>query len=184
MKRIESGINFVEFRAKKHWWIWAIGILCHFIIVRICFPGNGPNQDFIKKNMDMTAGMGGILFFAIIIIIDMVILPDASHFKYVINDKFLEIKCVLFPGADILLASIISVQNATLMTFPGFGIKVYEESFGAYKINYVDGRREKSIIIAPKNRIEFIKELSSRIDKNVILLDNIESAFKKKKDNL
>ena len=170
-----------EFKVKKRWWIWALFILCNFVAISICFRA-GKGSGYIH---DPGFTSGSVILFTIILIVDLIIIPDASHFRYVLNDKFLEIKCILYPGADILLSSIIAVENAALMTFRGAGVKIYEESFGAIKIVYTEGRgKHKSVIITPKNRTKFIEELGKRVDPNVILIDNKESAFKKKKDNI
>jgi len=158
--------NSIEFKIKRRWWIWVIGILFNILAIRFYF---------IKV----------YLFFFIVIICDIFALSEASHHRYIISDKFLYIECIVYPGLEILLDSITAVDNATLMTFRGAGVKIYEESLGAFKITYSEYKgRMKTVIVTPKNRKEFIVELSSRIDKKVILIDNIESAFKKKKDKL
>ena len=156
-------VNFKEFKVKKRWWIWALGLLLNIIAIRCAMTKIYP-------------------VFVVILIADMFIIPDAAHFRYVLNDKFLEIKCIIFPTPDVLLSSIIAVESATLFTFRGFGVKLYEESSGAFKISYMEGRRQKALVITPKDSENFIYELGLRIDKQLILLHNKESAFKKKKD--
>jgi len=163
-KTMNYPIEFKEFKVRKHWWMWAIAVFVHILAIRFWVIG-------IYHVM------------VVLWIADLFILSDAAHFRYVLNDKFLEVRRIVYPGTDILLSSIISVQSATLFTLPGFGLKINEDSMGAYKINYMEGKKEKAIIITPKKGNEFIGELSSRlVDKNVVLLDNRESAFKKKKD--
>ena len=164
-KKIQYPVNEVIFKVKKRWWIWALALLVNIIAVRCAITGF-------------------YLITVVIFILDLLILPDAAHFRYVLNDKFLEIRCIVFPTPDILLSSITAVENATLMTFRGFATKFFEEAMSAYRISYMDGRIRKAVIITPKDRQDFIHELGLRVDKQVILTDNKESAFKKKKDQL
>ena len=172
MNKITNQINFAEFKVKHRLWLWVIALLWHIIAIRL---------SLLRINDYWNVPNYWPLI--IVLVLDVILIPDASHFRYVINDKFLEIKCVVYPGADILLSSITAVQNATIMTFRGFGVKIYEESFGAYKITYSERRgRLKTVIVTPKNGKKFIEELGLHVEKNVILIDNTESAFKKKKD--
>jgi len=66
--------------------------------------------------------------------------------------------------------------------------QIVEWSMGTYKITYSanpDGdRRRKIVVVSPKNHKEFINELSRHVDPKVIWLNNKESAFKKKKDEM
>jgi len=163
MKKFTYPVDFKEFKVKKRLWIWLLAILINIIAIRC-------------------AVIRVYLVFFVILAVDLMVLPDACHFRYILNDKFLEIKCIIFPTPDIVLSSITKVEIATLMTFRGFGLKIYEETAEAFKISYMDGRRQKNIIVTPKNSNEFIHELSLRVDKNVIVIGNTESAFKKNKN--
>jgi hypothetical protein len=156
-----------KFKAKKRWWIWGLAILAHVIVVRLWFLE--------------------LYFFPIIaIILDFVLLPDVTHRSYVIDDKFLIIKTLfypVYPSEEIALHMITAVEKTTLMTFRGFGVYMNEASFSAYKILYSESKgRIKSVIVSPKDHAGFVAALASRVEKGVILIDNRESAFKKKKD--
>jgi len=153
MKKINYPVNQAIFKVKKHWWMWGLGIIFNILAI--------------------SSLMRGVYFiFIVILIADIIVLPDACHYRYVIDDKFLEVKGFIFPGPDVLLASITTVEDAVLMTFRGFGLKIFTDSMGAYRIKYMDGRREKSLIVAPKNRKKFINELGSRVDKTVMMIDS------------
>jgi hypothetical protein len=153
MKKMNYPVNQTEFKVKKHWWMWALGILFNILAIS-------------------SAVRGYYFIFIAVLISDIIVLPDACHYRYVIDDKFLEVKGILFPGPDILLGSITIVEEAVLMTFGGFGLKIYTDSIGAYRIKYMDGRREKTVIVAPKDRKRFINELGSRIDRTVMCIDS------------
>jgi len=156
-----------KFKAKKHWWMWALAALVHIIAVRFWIA-----EIYLAP--------------VVVIILDFVLLPDVTHTVYIINDKFLVIRNIfwpVYPSEEIPLHTITAVTNATLMTFRGFGVHIYENSSGAYKISYYERRgRVKHVIIAPKNRSDFMQAFESGVDKSVILINNKESAFKKKKD--
>jgi hypothetical protein len=153
MKKINYPVNQAVFKVKKHWYLWALGIVFNILAI--------------------SAAIRGYYFvFIAILIADLIVLPDACHYRYIIDDKFFEVKGILFPGPDLLLASITTVEEAVLMTFGGFGLKLFTDSMSAYRIKYMDGRREKAIIVAPKDRKRFINELGSRVDKTVMHIDS------------
>ena len=153
MKKINYPVNQAIFKVKKHWWMWGLGIIFNILAI--------------------SSLMRGVYFiFIVILIADLIVLPDACHYRYVIGEKFLEVKGIIFSGSDILLASITTVEEAVLMTFSGFGLKIYTDSMGAYRIKYMDGRREKAIIVAPKDRERFLYELGSRVEKTVMQTDS------------
>ena len=132
-------------------------------------------------------GKAHSLSFIVIIIffIDVIIVfPEASHLRYIITDREIIIRRILYPEVSVFLADITAVEHATLLTFRSFALHIMENSMGAYKIVYTKGRRHKhsAVIICPKNGDEFIRKLRLHIDKTVILPNNTESAFKKKKD--
>ena len=163
-----NGPEFAQnFKAKKRWWMWGLAILAHFVAVRF----------WIAEIYVVPIGA---------IILDLVLLPDVTHRSYVIDDKFLTIKTLfypVYPSEEIALHMIVAVEKATLMSFGGFGTRIYEGSLGAYKILHSENRgKVKSVIVFPKNHGDFIDALASRVDKSVILINNHESAFKKKKD--
>jgi len=153
MGKINYPVKQEIFKVKKHWWMWALGLLLNFFAI--------------------TSAIRGYYFLLIAILIaDLIILPDACHFRYILDDKFLDIKGIGFPGPVILLASITKVDHASLMTFRGFGLKLYTDSFNSLRIKYMDGRREKTVIVAPKDFTKFINELGARLDKTVMLIDS------------
>ena len=156
-------IEYPEFKVQRRWYLWVTAIFFNLLALRFGFTKN-------------------YFMLVVILIIDVVLLPDASHFRYVINDKFISVKCIIYPGWEIPLSMITAVENESLMAFKGLGLRMIESSPSAYRIKYMEGRREKTIILSPKDRENFIIELSSRIDKNLILVNNTESAFKRRKD--
>ena len=80
---------------------------------------------------------------------------------------------------------ITAVENATLLTNWGAGVKLNENSLSSYKITYDNEyKQRKAEIVSPKDREKFIGELALYTDREVILINNTESAFKKKKDDL
>lgn len=138
--------------------------------------GYGKNYNWIFDSL---------IFFVFLLLAYLIILPDLMHHRYIVNDKLLVVKSILYPCVEIPLHMITAIEKATLMTFKGFGLHIYEESFGSYKITYMDTRkrrRYKTIIVSPKNGLNFMLEIGSCVDKAVILIDNFESAFKKKRD--
>ena len=149
-KIINYPANQLEFKVKKHWWIWALGLLFNFFAI--------------------SGAIRGYYFLLIIVIIaDLIVIPDACHYKYVIDDKFLDVKGIGFPGPVILLASITIVEEYAIMTFRGFGLKIFTDTVGGHmRVKYMEGRREKALIISPKDRIGFLNALGSRVDKSVI----------------
>jgi len=145
--------NQLEFKIKKHWWMWVLGLLFNFFAI--------------------SAAVRGYYFLLIIVLIaDLIVIPDACHYKYVIDDKFLDVKGIGFPGPVIFLASITVVEEVAIMTFRGFGLKIFTDTVGGHmRIKYMEGRREKAVIISPKNRTGFLDALGSRVDKGVIIAD-------------
>jgi hypothetical protein len=58
---------------------------------------------------------------------------------------------------------------------------------GSFKIIYsqnpnLTGLRRKTVIVTPKDKKAFLAELQNNVDPRVILINNDESAFKKKKN--
>jgi hypothetical protein len=157
----------VEFKVKRHFWMWALGTFFHLFA--------------------LGAFMQGVSFFAVIaIFIDIFIIFPEIHVRYIFTDREIIVKRLLYPDIHIFFVTVTSVDNATLLTFGGFALHIMENSMGAYKIVYTKGRRHRhsAVIICPKDGARFIRELESHIDKNVIVIGNTESAFKKKKDKL
>jgi len=87
------------------------------------------------------------------------------------------------------------VENATLFTAWGGRSavinmnQIVEESIGTFKITYSasansGNHRRKAVLVCPKNKREFFETLKLNVDPNVILINNKESAFKKKKDEI
>jgi len=160
----------MKFKVKRHWWMWALGILGHIIATRFFQIGIYP-------------------VLIVVLIIDFIfIFPEAFHFSYDIINRQLTVKRVIYSDISFPVSEITAVENATLLTMMGgFGLQIYSESFGTYKITYSknDGsRRRTAVLVCPKNRQEFIRELSLHVDRKVILINNTESAFKKKKDEM
>jgi hypothetical protein len=132
---------------------------------------------------------------AVVLAIDFIfIFPEAYQFRYDIEHRQFTIKRRLYPDISFPCASIVAVENATLFTMRGgfrsaavTDLKIYSESFGAYRITYTinpnsPGGQRKSVIVCPKDREAFLEELKINVDPRVILINNTESAFKKKKN--
>ena len=178
----------IDFKVKRHWWIWALAIAFNLFAVQVLLNGiyrlfmNAGEVPLISTLIKFVNSPQFIIF-AIIFIADILVIRDASHINYNLDDKFLTVQFAVFSNKVIPLISVLAVDGVSLMSFQGFGVHIIESSAAAYKITYrVSSRKRKSIIVSPKDKELFIKELGSRIDKNVILLNSKESAFKKKKD--
>ena len=180
MKGTNIAANQKEFKVKRHWWIWAIFIVCNIVVIQICFRGlSDSTGEYVEGLRGLWFSLG---FFGVFLAAYLILLPDVTHYSYVINDKFLVVKRVLYPCVEIPLHTITAIDKATLMSFRGFGLKIYEESFGSYKITYKTARKHV-VILSPKDSLDFMLELGSHVERAVILIDNFESAFKKKKDD-
>jgi len=167
----------MKFKVKRHWWMWALGALGH--IFAACL---------------LRIDLWQVL--AVLIVLDfLVVFPDASHIGYDIeNRQFTVRRFLLYSDISFPTASIVSVDNATLFTMPGGArtanftdLKIYSESFGAFEIIYsispgAVSRRKKKVVVGPADRQAFLDELRLNVDPQVILINNQESAFKKKKD--
>ena len=165
----------MKFRVKRHWWMWVLGVLWH--IFASCF---------------LRIGIWQLL--VIVIAFDfLVVFPDASHFSYDIeNRQFTIRRFLLYSDISFPCGAIVAVENATLFTMGGGfrsaainDLKIYSESFGALKIIYsvnTNMRRRKAVTVGPKDREAFLLELQRNVDPKVILINNTESAFKKKKN--
>jgi len=170
----------MNFKVKHHWWMWALCILWHLVAARFFAVGIWP-----------------VLW--IVIIADfLIIFPDASHFNYGIKNRQFTVKRIGYSYISFPVSAITSVSETTWLTYwgtfqrgtslsNGFGLRIYGESFGAYEITYsanTKDHKRKKVIVCPKNRKDFLRELSLLVDPNVMLINNAESAFKKKKDEL
>ncbi|MCL2772594.1 MAG: PH domain-containing protein [Oscillospiraceae bacterium] len=155
----------MKFKVKRQWWMWVIGIVCNILAVR-----------FLQVD-------GLYIMSVIIFIADVFIIFPDIHLSYVIENKCLTVNRIL-PKKVIPCNTIMSVESATLLTVGGFALKIYENKLGSYKITYLDEiHKRRAVIVSPKNGQEFMSELDLYIDREVNLLNNTESAFKKKKDD-
>ena len=156
----------MKFNVKRRWWTCALFILFNILAILSVFSGI-------------------YLLFVIVFAADLFILRDASHIRYIINDKFIIIKRIFYSDIEIPLISITEINNYYLMANQGFGTGIIEHVFGGYRIVYnLSRRKNKTVIISPKDPEKFIAELYSHADKNVNLINSTESAFKRKKDSL
>lgn len=173
MKKVQYTDDSVKFKVKRHWALWALGIFLNLLAIRFITAGVYP------------------VFFVILVVDFVIILPEASHFNYIIEDKCLTVKRLMYSDIEIPCSSITAVENATLFTAPGFATKINEWSLGAYKItysassnNYKHNGKRKAVVISCKDREKFISELTLYIDTKAILINNTESTFKYKKDKI
>jgi len=159
----------LEFKVKKRWWSGAVYIIINLIAFGCV--------------LSPIAGKL-ILVPIIIILIDLfVIFPDASHYRYIINDKFIIVKRIIYPDIQVPLVTITQINDYNMIAVPGFGVKIIEQSRGGYRIVYSVYKKTSEVIIcSPKDPNKFIIELCSRVDKNVNLINNTESAFKTNKN--
>ena len=157
----------MKFKVKRHWWMWAGGILFH--ILAIIMAVRGAQWIFM------------LLFFVDI----FVVFPD-MHLSYTIAQRQLIIKRILFPEIEIPCDKIQTIEFYSSTMFGGFGIKIIENvnpATAALRFTYSKPNgRHYGIIISAKERDNFMNELSKYIAKEVILFNNTESAFKTKKD--
>ena len=136
-----------------------------------------------QANNRAGSGSGVYLLFYIVILIDIFVIFPEIHSRYIVTDREIIVKRLIYFDVTIPFAAITAVEHATLLTFGGFALHIMESSGGAYKIVYVKRkRRHSAAVICPKEGKKFICEIELYIDKNVILLNSTESAFKKKKD--
>jgi hypothetical protein len=171
MKKVQYIDESVKFKVKRHWVIWVFGIFFNLFAVRFAMAGIY------------------LVFFVILIADFIIILPEASHFNYVIEGKCLTVKRLVYTDIVIPCSSITAIENATLFSTQGFAPKINEWTVGAYKITYsVNGnnrnRKRKAVVISPKEREKFINEIALYIDPKVLLINNVESTFKYKKDKI
>ena len=160
-------VDFSEYKVKRRWWTVAL-----FIFL------NGFGVLSLRKTV--------YILIAILIIDIILILPDALHMRYIINDKFIIVKRFIYPDIEIPLGAITQIDVYYLLMMPGFGVKIIENTDGGYRIIYSISRsRRKVVIVSPKEPKKFIGELSLHlIDKSVITINSDESAFKRKKDKI
>jgi len=164
----------MNFQVKRRWWIWAIAALWH--IFASCFLRIGIWQVIIA-----------------VIILDFILVFPEIHLSYNITNRQFTVKRIGYSDVSFPCNAITAVENATLFTMWG-GRNAYinmnqivSESLGAYRITYItdtENHKRKAVIVSPKNRQDFLTELSLNVDPKVILVNNTESAFKKKKDEV
>jgi len=153
----------MKYGVKRRWWVWGIGIMFNVLAIRALQLRIYP------------------LFFLVFLIDILVILPEASHYCYNLDRGILTIKRVLFSDIVIPCSDITLLEKAIFLTLGGFGVRIFEHSFQAYKITYRVNNRRKVVIISPKDS-EFMKEFTSYIDNTVIMFDKAGTTFKYKKD--
>ena len=175
-------IEFTEFKVKRYWWKWALGIILHLLLAGVIRAGG-------VMRVGGTASSLHIIVIIIFLIDVLLIFPEASHFRYVITDREIIIKRLIYPDITIPFVAVTEVNNAALFSLTGgFGLKIGDEVLTAYKItytsnNFITGRKKYSnALIYAKDRKKFIGALESRIDPHMILINSTESAFKKKID--
>ena len=166
----------MKFAVKRHWWMWAVGALWHIFA-----------SGFLR------VGVWQVLF--VVILLDFfLIFPEASQFRYDIEYRQFTVKRFFYSDISFSCEAIVSVEVATLFTMRGGfrsaainDLKIYSESFGAFRIMYSEnpnrpGGRRKAVIVSPKDKEAFLDELRNNVDSQIIMINNQESAFKKKKD--
>jgi len=139
----------MEFKVKRHWWIWALGIFYHILAIRFFHSGR-------------------YLFQVIIVILDILfIFPEASHLGYKIKFRQLTVKRLIYPDISFPCDDIIAVEKPTLFHNVKWGNGY---SLGAYKIIYITDNGEFKmpvVIIVAKNRQEFLTELAANTNANI-----------------
>lgn len=149
------------YKVKRHWWMWALGILFNALAIRFAIS----HASFLLFLM---------LFFDI-----FVILPD-WHLYYILEYQTLIVHRALFSHIKIPFKDITMLEKSTALTFGGFGVYIGENSLISYKITYTKDGRRKVAIISPKDP-QFIKEFTSHLDEQIIMFNNTDTAFKNKK---
>jgi len=170
----------INFKVKRHWWIWALGIVYNLFALKLLL------DNILDSNLTEFFNSPQFTIFVVVLIADIIVIRDASHINYNLSDKFLTVKFAIFSKYKVIpLISILEVKGFSLMTFQGFGVQIIESSLAGYRITYRVGQGKRmSLIISPKDKEMFIEELGLRIDKKVILLNNKESAFLNRKDKI
>ena len=92
----------------------------------------------------------------------MYVLPLLLNTRYTLLDDKVNIKCGFFLNINIKYEKIISIAK-TMKRGKAGGL-----SMNRVLIKYYFGAKEKSILISPKYRDDFIRELNSRIDKHLV----------------
>ena len=156
-------------KVKRRWWTWTLGILLNVLAV-----GSLLAQQ--RAQIYRQYGPSYLLFFIVFLIDIFIILPDATHLCYIIESKTFTVKRTLFSYIVIPYGDITALDNAPLLTFGGFGVKIWDDSFETYKITYRKKGRLKVVIISPKDPM-FIRELCAYVDDSVILFNNKETPF-------
>ena len=158
----------MKFKVKRHWWIWALGILYNLLAIK-----------FLQAGIYLLA----VIMFAA----DIAVIFPEIHLQYIFEDRHITIQRLIYPNISIAYHIITAVEYAPLLTFQGFALKIMEDNMGAYKITYSKSKsnhKRAGIVFCPKNQEKFMSELALHIDKKVILINNTESAFKRKKDRI
>ena len=150
----------MEFKIKRHWWIWGLWIFWHILAIR-----------FFQFR---------IYFLPVItVILDVfLIFPDALHFGYIIKYRQLTVKRLIYPDISLSCDDIIAVEKPIL-----FYNDLWQNGYSleAYKIIYFTDTGEfkmRTVIIGAKKRQEFLMELASntnadiRIEINRLLKDD------------
>jgi len=144
--------------------MWVIGIVFNILALRF-----------------LQAGI--IVLSVIIFILDIFVILPEIHLWYIIENKCLIVKRILYPDKVIPCNTITLTENAALLTVAGFALKIMENSLSGYKITYHDKNHLlRAAVISPKDRRQFMSELALYLDREVIAPNNSESAFKRKKD--
>ena len=161
----------MKFEVKHHLWMWAVCILWHFVASRF-----------------ITVGAWYIL--GIVLLLDFVIIfPEASQLEYEIKNRQFTLKRIGYSDISFPCTSITSVEDAKLFTTRGMRMNASDEhhivsrSLGTYKITYIKKRRNNSrsaaVLVSPKDKREFIRELSLNVPPEVILVESAEKINKK-----
>jgi len=168
-----------KFKVRRRWWVWVIGIIWNIVAIRwLMIPASSdPRVSSVSHNSTY-------FLILIVLLVDIfVILPEVSCLYYTFDKGTLIIKRVILSDISIQCNKITRVEKATAITLPGFGVKIFENSMGSYKIVYRVYNKFKVAIVSPKSK-EFMAELATQIDNDTILLNNTDSPFKRKKDEI
>ena len=160
----------MKFKVKRHWWMWALWGFFALLAIRFLMVGMS------------------YIFYIFLAVSFAFIFSEASDVSYEIINRQFTVKRIIYYDISFPCDAITSVEKATLFVMKGgFAAQFYTESFGSYKITYSTkstNRQRKAVIVSPKDKTAFLSELRLHIDPKLILIDNTESVFKKKKDEV
>jgi len=149
-KFLQGEVIYMKFKVKRHWWIWALGLLWNIFAVRFFIIGIYP------------------IFWGTVFL-DIYFILTEVHAGYDITHRQLTVKRIILPNISFPCNSIIAIEKAKLLDIQSGSFKM-SFSLGAYKIIYFDKKRPRklpSVLVTAKDRAEFLLELAPYVNPTV-----------------